>query len=241
MEPLFLPCGDTGLTVQFGDGIERDLNRRVLRICAAVDAAGLPGIVETVPTYRSLTIHYDPLLTSQADIIEALEPLLEPTPDDRAATGKCWRIPVCFDGEEFAPDMAHVTEWAKMTPDAVIDIMTSVTHYVYMIGFAPGLPYMGDLPESLAIPRRKDPRPGVPAGGVLIATGLTVIYPVTNATGWHMIGRTPVPLFDVSADDPLLLTPGDTMTLFRINEAEFRTIEERVQAGTFEPEHGFTA
>ena len=189
-----------------------------------------------MPTYRSLTIHYDPLLTSQADIIEALRPLLEPTPDDGAATGKCWRIPVCFDGDDFAPDMAYVSDWAKMTPDAIIDIMTSVTHFVYMIGFAPGLPYMGDLPESLAIPRRTDPRPGVPAGGVLIATGLTVIYPVTNATGWHMIGRTPVPLFDVNADNPLLLSPGDTMTLYRIDENDFRSVEESVQAGTFEPE-----
>jgi len=112
---------------------------------------------------------------------------------------------------------------------------------VYMLGFAPGLPYMGDLPESLAIPRRKDPRHGVPPGSVLIATGLTVIYPVTNATGWHIIGRTPVPLFDVTADDPVLLTPGDTMTLYRVNEADFRAIEERVRAGTFEPERISTA
>ncbi|MBT3359204.1 MAG: 5-oxoprolinase subunit PxpB [Rhodospirillales bacterium] len=241
MAALFLPCGDTGLTVQFGEGIDRDLNQRIIRIRAAVDEAAIPGVIETVPTYRSLMIHYDPLRTSQAEIVEALAPLLAPTSDDGAATGKHWRMPVCFDGEEFAADMAHVAEWANMAPAAIIDIMTSVTHYVYMLGFAPGLPYMGDLPESLAIPRRKDPRHGVPPGSVLIATGLTVIYPVTNATGWHIIGRTPVPLFDVTADDPVLLTPGDTMTLYRVNEADFRAIEERVRAGTFEPERISTA
>ena len=241
MAVAFLPCGDTGLSVQFGEGIDRDLNRRILRVRSAVDGAAIPGIVETVPTYRSLMIHYDPLRTSQRDIIEAMEPLLEQDHDDGAAIGKHWQIPVCFDGDEFAPDLAHVSEWAKMAPDEIVDVMTSVTHYVYMIGFAPGLPYMGDLPESLNIPRRKDPRPGVPAGGVLIATGLTVIYTVTNATGWHMIGQTPVPLYDVTADDPLLLTPGDTMTIFRINEADFRNIEERVRAGTFEPEQGAAA
>lgn len=232
----FLPSGDTGLTVQFGDTIDRDLNRRILRLRAIVDAAGLPGVVETVPTYRSLMIHYDPIRTSHAEIVEALAPILDLPIESESATGIHWRLPVCFDGETFAPDLAHVSEWSGLDPEAIVDIMTSTTHYLYMIGFAPGQPHLGDLPESLAIPRRKNPRPGVPPGAVVIAMGLTVIYTVTNATGWHIIGRTPVPLFDATAERPVLLTPGDIISLYRVDEAKFHVIKEGIRTRTYVPE-----
>lgn len=237
----FLPSGDTGLTVQFGDGIDRGLSRRILRLRTEIDRARLPGVVETVPTYRSLMIHYDPLRTSQAEIIDALTPYLEHKDDSHAVAATRWRLPVCFDETDFAPDLPHVSDWADMSPDAVINVMTSVTHFVYMLGFAPGQPYLGDLPDSLAIPRREDPVPGVAPGSIVIATGLTVIYTATNATGWHIIGRSPVPLFDLRADNPVLLTPGDNIDLYRIDRSEFDTIVARVDAGDFDIERSITA
>lgn len=227
----FLPCGDTALSVQFGDTIERPLSERILRIKAAIDAARMEGIVETVPSYRALLIHYDPLQTSQAAVIEAIGPFLD-HPPEAPIQGTRWRFPVCYE-PEFAPDLADVAKWAGMTPERVIEINNAATHYVYMLGFAPGLPYMGDLPAELAIPRRKDPRGLIEKGSIVTATGMTIIYPVANASGWHVIGRTPVDIFDLRKDPPILLTPGDTVTFHAISAAEFKDIAEQVEAGLY--------
>lgn len=230
----FLPCGDTALSVQFGNAIERPLSERILRIKAAVEEARLPGVVEMVPTYRALLIHYNPLETSQAEVIEAIGPFLDHPPDAPIA-GRRWRVPVCYD-EEFAPDLAHVAKWAKMSPQKVVEMVNAADHYVFMLGFAPGLPYMGELPKELAIPRREDPRGGVEKGSIVTATGMTIIYPVTNPSGWHIIGRTPVDIFDLRKDPPILLKPGDTVTFHSIQAAEFAEIAEAAKAGRYEVE-----
>ena len=237
----FLPCGDTGLTVQFGDGIDRTLNQRILRIRAAVDEANLPGVVETVPTYRSLMIHYDPMRTSHAEIVEAMTPFLDIAADGTEATGTHWRIPMCFDAE-FAPDIERVAEFGATTPDTVIDVLASTPQYVYMLGFAPGQPYMGDLPENLAIPRNKNPKPGVPQGSLVTATGLTNIYPITNPTGWHIVGRSPVLLFDPRRTQrPVLLSPGDVLHFERIDRKTFDSLREQALAAPTTPETGGAA
>ena len=232
----FLPCGDTGLSIQFGEVIDRDLSQRILNLRTVVDDARLPGVVETVPTYRSLMIHYDPLLTSQANLVDVLKPLLDGMNKKGDVAKTHWRLPVCFDGKEFALDLNHVAEWSNMSPGDVVDILTSLSLYVYMIGFAPGQPHLGDLPDSLAIPRRKDPVPGVPKGSLVTAAGLAVIYPFSNPTGWHIIGRSPIPLFDVRADDPVLLKPGDTVSFFSVEQDEYHAISAQISAETYEVE-----
>lgn len=231
MKAKFLPCGDSAFSVQFGETIERSLSEHVLHIKAAIDAAGLAGVVEAVPSYRALMIHYDPLLTTQAELITHLEPLLERA-SDVPLRRRAWRIPVCYD-PEFAPDIEHVATWAGMSVDRLVDIHGSTTHYVYMIGFAPGQPHMGDLPKELAIPRREDPRPTVEKGAILTATGLTVIYPVTNASGWHIIGRSPVSTFDLKNEPPCLLAAGDLVRFFPISVEEFNGIQAAIQAGEY--------
>lgn len=231
----FLPSGDTGLTVQFGHSIDRALSHRVVRLRAEIDAAQLTGVLETVPTYRSLTIHYDPRQTTQSAIIEALQPLIAAPGATSAAPGAHWRLPVCFDGD-FAPDLLHVADWTRRAPEAVIEAMTAEPLYVYMIGFAPGQPYMGDLPDALAIPRRENPVARVPAGSVLIATGKSVIYPIANPTGWYVVGRTPAPIFDPAWKQPALLSAGDTVSLSRVDADEFGEIETQVRAGGYTTE-----
>jgi KipI family sensor histidine kinase inhibitor len=232
----FLPCGDTGLTVQFGEVIDRDLSRRILCLRSVVDSAGLKGVVETVPSYRSLTIHYDPLQTCQADLIESLKPLVEETDDDGNIHSTHWRFPVCFENEEFAPDLDHVADWAGMPKQAVIDILTSTPLYLYMIGFAPGQPHFGDLPESLAIPRRENPVQRIAKGSLLIATRLVVLYPVDNPTGWHVVGRCPIPIYDITSENPVLLTPGDTLSLYSVEMPEYNAIASQISAGTYDIE-----
>jgi len=235
MAVQFLASGDTGLTVQFGFDVDRALSAQIMVLRSVVDDAGLPGVIETVPTYRSLLVHYDPLETSQSKLIAALKPMiaeLDAAKDDKA---KSFILPLCWEGD-FAPDLANVADFAKMSPEEVISIVTETEHFIYMLGFAPGMPYMGDLPQALNIPRKKVPVKRVEKGSVMVATGLTVIYPAANPTGWHVVGRCPVPIFDLGRPDPVFLSPGDRVRFRVIDAADFARIESRVAEGQFDLE-----
>ncbi len=223
MTPRFLPCGDAALSVEFGEEIDRDLSRRILAIKAAVDEAGLEGVVETVPSYRALLVHYDPLRTGSRRLVGELEPLLDGARRTSVAD-RTWRLPCCYD-EEYAPDLPFVSEFTGIPPERIVELHAATIHYVYMLGFAPGQPYLGDLPPELAVPRRDNPVPRIERGSVVTATGLTVVYPIANATGWHVIGRTPVRLFDPFGDPPVLLAPGDTVVFEPVDAGTFREME----------------
>lgn len=233
MGVVFLPSGDCGLTVQFGLEIDRALSGRIMALRASVEAAGLRGVIETVPTYRSLLIHYDPLQTSQKDLIAAIEPLLGQTGERRGKDARHWRLPACFDAD-FSPDLETVATHANLSREAVIEQFLSVEQFIYMLGFAPGMPYMGDLPDALHLPRKEKPTPHVEKGSILIATGLTVLYPVPNPTGWHIIGRCPVPIFDLEKAEPVLLSPGDYISFQRVDRRRFDEISEQYQRGLYQ-------
>ena len=173
-EVQYLSSGDTALTVQFGTVIERELNSRIVALGHSIAKAAIPGVSETLPTYRSLLVNYDPLVLSRDQLVARLQPLVDSPPDADDAAPARWQVPVCFDSE-LAPDLAHVAGASGMSEAQVIKAMLDVTHHVYMLGFAPGQPYMGDLPPALNIPRREDPVPRVEKGSVATATGLTII------------------------------------------------------------------
>jgi KipI family sensor histidine kinase inhibitor len=233
-----LPCGDTALTVEFGDRVDRRVSALVLALAERLRAAAIAGVIETVPTFRSLTIHYDPLALSQAGLKARLAPLL---PGLRAAEGRGrrWRIPVCYH-HSVAPDLAEVAERTKSSVAQVIAAHSGVTYHVYMMGFLPGHPYMGDLPSVLELPRRENPRTAVPAGSVSIATTLTAIYPLESPGGWHLIGRTPAPVWDKRLDRPAILAAGDEVRFEPISLADLATLTARAALGEWhmEPESG---
>ncbi len=156
MQVRFLSVGDRALAVEFGDRIDRALSGAVLRLDAVIRAEQPTGVVETVPTFRSLLVHYDPLATSRADLERTIELLLDCTEDEHR-TGRLWRIPVCYEGE-FAPDLSEVARLTGLPPEAVVALHSGERYHVYMLGFLPGFPYLGDLPAALALPRRADPR-----------------------------------------------------------------------------------
>ena len=228
----FLTSGDTAVVVEFGDRIDRELNALVLKLSELVRAERIRGIVETLPTFRSLLVHYDPLMTDRAHVVAALEPLLE-----RARGGverfRVWRIPACYEGD-YAPDLPEVAQRTGLAADEVVRRHSSTCFHVYMVGFSPGFPYMGDLPDALALPRRVDPRVRVPAGSIAIATSLTAIYPVESPGGWHLIGATPVRLFDPRWPRPALLAPGDVVTFEPIRAREFETMRAAIAADGYE-------
>ncbi|MGZ5226945.1 MAG: 5-oxoprolinase subunit PxpB, partial [Burkholderiales bacterium] len=233
MNVRFLISGDTALVVEFGDRIDRALNDRVLRLSALLRTSGTPGIVETVPTYRSLMVLYDPLITDSENLIATIRKFLDHD-DGAAATGsKLWRIPACY-ASSHAPDLTEVAQRTGLAVQDVIRRHVETCFHVYMIGFVPGFPYMGDLPEPLVLPRRTDPRVKVPAGSIAIATNMTAIYPVESPGGWHLIGTTPIRLFDMHAAQPALLSPGDKVRFESITAAEFDEIRAAVAADAYQ-------
>ncbi|HEU0157236.1 MAG TPA: 5-oxoprolinase subunit PxpB [Stellaceae bacterium] len=230
----FLSVGDRALTVEFGDRIDRAVSRRVLRLDRAIRAATPVGVVETVPSFRSLMVHYDPLSTSRAELEKTIAALAGGD-DDSAAEARRWRVPVCYEGE-YAPDLDEVSRLTGLDAAEIVALHSGIDWHVYMLGFLPGFPYLGDLPTQLALPRRADPRLRVPAGSVSIATTLTAIYPYESPGGWHLIGATPIRFFNSERRPPALLAAGDAVTFEPIGADRFTAIRARVEADDFRPE-----
>lgn len=232
--PRLLDAGDGAFTIEFGDRIDPALSARVAALDRAVRAAiaqgALPGVVETMPTFRSLTVLYDPLRTRRAAVQTALGPLLAAGDDAAALAGRQWRLPVGYGGEAGA-DLDELAAAAGLSREAVIDLHAGTIYRVYMIGFLPGFPFMGDLAPPLHRPRRTEPRLRVPAGAVAVANGLTAVYPWQSPGGWHLIGRCPVPLFDAAADQPSLLAPGDSVRFEPVSPARLAELEAAIAAG----------
>lgn len=228
----FLPSGDSALTVELGDTVDRGLSEDVVGLAANIHGAALSGVVEVVPTFRSLLVHYDPLVTSAASLTEQIGALLDHGRGGKADSRK-WLIPACYEGS-LAPDLEEVAARSGLSPSQVIEQHTATVYHVYMLGFLPGYPYMGDLPELLQLPRRETPRVRVLPGSVAIATALTAVYTYECPGGWHLIGRTPIPLFDIQNDPPALLRPGDMVSFDPVSRETFDRLAEAVENGDLE-------
>ncbi len=234
MRVRFLSVGDRALAIEFGDRIERGLSRAVLRLDRVIRAERPPGVVETVPTFRSLLVHYDPLTISRAELERVIAGLLERDAVAMEAR-RLWRVPVCYEGE-LAPDLAEVALLTGLAAEEVAALHRGTLYHVYMLGFLPGFPYLGDLPEALHLPRRADPRLRVPAGSIAIATSLSAIYPYESPGGWHLIGATPLRFFDPARSPPALLAPGDAVRFEPIAAEAFAAIGSALAGGGYEAE-----
>jgi KipI family sensor histidine kinase inhibitor len=232
MTVRFLSSGDRALVVEFGDRVDRALSDNVLRLDASLRSSGLPGVVETVPTFRSLMVHYDPVATSRTALERSIKSLLDRQSGPRGAA-TLWRVPVCYECS-FAPDLGEVAHRTGLAPSEVVALHNGTPYHVYMLGFLPGFPYMGDLPHELALPRRADPRLHVPAGSVSIAITLTAIYPYESPGGWHLVGTTPIRLFDPARPRPALLAPGDIVRFEPIDPVSFASIRKAVDTGNYQ-------
>ena len=244
MSARLLDAGDSAVTVEFGDHITPALVAQVAAFDRALAAARqrgqLPGVVEAMPTFRSLTLLYDPLQTGRASIDPVLHTLLAgldlPTSPAQPATTapRRWRLPVCYGGE-FGADLAAVAAATGLAADAVVALHANTDFSVYMIGFMPGFPFMGGLPARLKMPRLRQPRLRVPAGSVAITGGLTAIYPWQSPGGWQLIGRCPVPLFDSALASPSLLAPGDTVRFEAVDASRLAALDAALRAGELAP------
>ncbi|MGD8229236.1 MAG: 5-oxoprolinase subunit PxpB, partial [Desulfobacteraceae bacterium] len=209
--------GDRALLVELGDEIHPVVNRRVRELFITLDQHPIQGVMDVVPTYRSLLIIYDPLIVRLAVLKGKLEELKQVMNQAQIPEAKTLEIPVCYGGE-YGPDLEWVAAYHDITPDEVIRVHTGTTYLVYMIGFTPGHPYIAELPKSLVTPRRETPRANVPRGSVGIGMNQTVIYPVESPGGMQIIGRTPWELFTPKRWPPTLLDMGDQVKFFPIEQ-----------------------
>jgi KipI family sensor histidine kinase inhibitor len=229
----YLSCGDTAFSVEFGNEISPEINGRVMALHAAISQAGIAGVVETVPSMRALMVCYDPMATSRA----RLEPEIEGLIARGLPTGMKTRqvtIPCCYDDPEFAPDLKEIAERTKKKVEDVIALHLASRFTVYVLGFMPGLAYIAGLEKSLYLPRRSQPRVRVPRSTVAIAMDMTTIYPFESPGGWHLIGRTPLWMFDQRREQPVFLAPGDSLTFQRIDRKTYDRVAREVEAGTFD-------
>jgi len=220
------PLGDTALRIQLGEGIDPELNRRVRAACVALERAALPGVVECVPSYAAVTVHYRPHVVRFQELCRQLEAAIASDQEIQVAPGKVVTIPVLYGGE-YGPDLGFVAEHHRLSVEEVISLHTSPEYLVYMIGFAPGYPFLGGLPEQLATPRLEKPRLSVPKGSVGIGGAQTGVYSVDSPGGWRLIGRTPVVMYDPKKQPPALLEAGDRVRFRSVSAAEYAELARK--------------
>jgi inhibitor of KinA len=221
--PHIVPLSEQGVTVEFGSTIDLQSNQLVVAFAAAVERATIPGVLDVVPTYCSATVYFNPALTDAKTVTAHLRLLLETAAPATERMRTTHRIPVCYE-EALAPDLVAVAERAGLAPSDVITLHASVIYHVYMLGFSPGFPYLGTVPDLIAAPRLPTPRKQVAAGSVGIAGNQTGIYPQASPGGWQIIGRTPVRLFDLARPQPFLVAAGDQVQFIPIDLEEFRNL-----------------
>ena len=224
--PVCRLAGDTGLIVEFGEGIDPEVNAKVRALAGAVRKNSVAGITEIIPTYRSLLIVYDPLETNPdalIGLVVQIEDTIDET-DEKDIT--IVEIPVCY-GNEFGPDIEMVSQSTNMDIKEVIHLHSQPEYLIYMVGFTPGFPFLGGLDERLFTPRLSTPRMKVPKGSVGIANNQTGIYPVDSPGGWQIIGRTPLTLFDPLRENPFLFKAGDRIKFVPISSDEYEEIKQK--------------
>ena len=227
--PRLLPSGDSAITVEFSRNIDDAANQRVLALDRTLARETIAGVTETVPTYRSLLVHYDPLRIGFEALGEKLMALaLLPVP--AATTTRRWRIPVVYGGEH-GIDLEDVAKALKTTPDDIVARHVAGDYRVAMIGFTPGWSYLSGLDAQLHMPRRQNPRLLTPAGTISIGGVQTGVQCLAGPSGWHLLGRTPVRTYQLHRDPIFLLEPGDAVTFAAVDARTFADQDRAAEAG----------
>ncbi len=233
------PLGDSAIIVQFGTDISPEVHLKVKAFSDQLDKDPFCGFVEYVPAFTSVTVFYHPLtvyqmykgegskekLSPYKIVHSIIEKRLEKLQAPLASEQRVVEIPVCYDGE-LGPDLQAVADYHSLSTTEVIEIHSKAEYLVFMIGFAPGFPYLGGMSEQIATPRHTSPRLSIPAGSVGIAGMQTGVYPISTPGGWQIIGRTPVDLFYPDRNPPSLLQSGDIVRFMPISIEEYNGYKE---------------
>lgn len=217
--------GEQAVTVRFGQAIDDNIHRQVLTLAASLEEEPLHGLLDIVPSYCAMTVYYDLMATNYEEVHQTLINRIRLLNGKASTvTGKTVEIPVCY-GSSYGPDLTALAARHQLSEEEVVRLHAEARYKVYMIGFAPGFPYLGGLPVKLATPRLDSPRSMVPAGSVGIADCQTGVYPLETPGGWNIIGQTPLKLFDPQQQPPSLLKAGDMVRFIPVSEQEFNELE----------------
>lgn len=225
------PLGDRCLIVELGQRVDPEIGRVARSVAGYLLAHPLEGVVDIVPAFTTVAIHYRPeALAGQGppypQLCRQVEAILASGAPGEREAARVVEVPVRYGGE-FGPDLEEVAAACELTPERLIQLHAASPHVVYMLGFAPGFPYLGGLDPRLAVPRRATPRTTIPVGSVAIARDQSTIYSLETPGGWNLIGRTALRLFSPTAEPPCLLQPGDEVRFVPVSLAEYRAIQER--------------
>lgn len=222
-EPQFRVYGDQGLLMEFGGGISPEIHEIVRSVSHVLEHQSPQGVIEFSPSYRSIAVYYDPLVTSFSELQTTLLEMHSHRKAVEVPPARVVEIPVCYGGK-YGPDIEFVAQHNNISVEQVIALHSAPDYPIYMIGFTPGFPFLGGLSEKLHTPRLESPRKKVAAGSVGIANDQTGVYPIESPGGWQLIGRVPIALFDPEKEDPFLLHGGDLLKFVSITENEYLSL-----------------
>jgi KipI family sensor histidine kinase inhibitor len=227
--PRILPSGDSAITVEFSRNIDDAANQRVLALDRTLSREPVSGVTETVPTYRSLLVHYDPVQIDFDTLGHKLG-LLAQLPVPPVTKNRRWRIPVVYGGEH-GIDLEDVAKTLKTTADDIVARHVGGDYRVAMIGFTPGWSYLSGLEQSLHLPRRQNPRLLTPAGTISIGGVQTGVQCLAGPSGWHLLGRTAVRTYQLHRDPTFLLEPGDEVSFTAVDAKIFAEQDRAAEHG----------
>jgi len=230
----FLPAGDLAVSVEFAEEISVEVNTRVRALEFLIRQKGLTGVLETVPTFRSLLVYYDPHAVGYEALCEAIAELAPQASTAVLPPARTVELPCCYD-TELGLDLEAAAKRLRLPVDELVRLHSAAEYLVYFIGFTPGLPYMAGMPERIHLPRLETPRTKVPAQSVGIGATQCCIYSVESPGGYWILGKTPLRLYDPEAPDPVLLRPGDRVRFRPIDRAEYERVTAQVETRTFRP------
>jgi KipI family sensor histidine kinase inhibitor len=229
----YLIAGDHGISVEFGNSLEEEINHKVQKLMQAMEKVRIPGVIETNPTIRSLFVYYDPLRIGVKKLIQEMRRIERQIADIDLPQSRLFEVPIIYGGEN-GPDFEEVARLLNLTPEEIIRIHSGKEYFIYDTGFIGGSAHFKVPPPLDSLPRKKTPNLGVPAGAVLIAGGLgSVFKPLAGPTGWYWIGTSPLRQWFPEEDPPLLILPGDKIIYRPVEKEEFDRMKKMVEEGKF--------
>lgn len=226
--------GDTALRVEWPGDVSLKLNDTIIRFCSNLKKHSVPGVVEWVPAYKTVTVYYAPHIITYEELLKEIQYVLQMN-ESRTKWHKEQRIisvPVYYGGDA-GPELDRVAQLNNISVEQVVKRHQKSLYVVYMLGFLPGFPYLGGLDRSIATPRLETVRQKTPKGSVGIAHYQTGIYPSRSPGGWNIIGQTPLTLMDSTKQHPFLFQAGDKVQFYEVTYKEFTTIEQEVNMGMY--------
>ncbi|MEH6630647.1 MAG: 5-oxoprolinase subunit PxpB [Halopseudomonas aestusnigri] len=239
MDIRVLTLGDSAFTIEF-PSLKGALGARRVRALRArvqleVDQGNLVGVLDVISASRSLTVCLDPQSSDYELVRDRIANLAREPGNDVKDEGQLWSLPACYQGD-YAPDLEDVAQRSGLSPEEVIELHSSFTYDVFLIGFLPGFAFLGEIDKKLRFPRRTSPRVRVPAGSVGIANEQTAVYPWESPGGWHLLARCPVPFFNTAWEQPSLLSPGVRVRFDPISVGEYEKLQSDLNSGSLSPQ-----